>query len=216
MSFASFRPSTTAIVAGVLMGLLQWPLMTQADPLGDLIEQQTNKTARPPQSGAPTGALAVPTPPANTSIGKQSTGADASLAPAAPTAPSAWSPAAAIGAAAGVLGNPDLGASALSALNLPSLFGSSAGNVAGVLQYCVQNNYLKQAKDRANALQQGLLSVAGLQGSPTAPTSNSNYANGMAGILQGGEGERFDFGQIQAGLKEKACDYVLQQAPSLL
>lgn len=242
MNIASFRPCTTAVCIGVLMGLLHLPLMAQVDPLGDLIEQKTSRPTSQPaasatnpvspavQSNSSFSAQRIEPIPIDNASANASTNNDASTngsgsgsvsangyAPSSPPAVNnAWGQSAASEAATDVPSNPAMRAAALSALNLPSLFGSSAGNVAGVLQYCVQNNYLNKARDRVSSLKEGLLNVAGLQGNPAPQTSNANYANGLAGILQGGEGERFDIGQVQANLKEMACTYVLEQAPSLL
>lgn len=232
----SFRPHKTTIntmVVGALAAVLLQPLMAQEDPLGDLIQQKTGQSPHHSQRGP---VASQPVAPASAPVVAPAAAAPSStgISPSAPStnpSSSAWGQAGAIGAAAGalshgglnsgalnsgILNNSGLGASVLSGLDLPNLFGGSAGNVAGVLQYCIQNNYVNRAKDRANSLKEGLLNVAGLQNNPAPQTSNSNYANGLAGILVGGEGEQFDFGKIQANLKEKACDYVLEQAPSLL
>ncbi|RMX07823.1 DUF2501 domain-containing protein [Corticibacter populi] len=116
------------------------------------------------------------------------------------------------GGTAGALGGSALGASALGGLGLPSLAGGSAGNVAGVLEYCVKNNYLKQAN--ASAIKDRLLGKAGL--SSTQPEQDGGYASGLGGVLSGGDGKSFNLSSIQDNVKEKACDYVLENASSLL
>lgn len=208
------------LVAGVLLGLVQLPAMAQNDPLGDLIQQKTQPKTAPSQPGAGVETRSVTSSPAIPSaFGQPAAAPNASANTTAGTAASsnAWGQAGSLGAAAaGVLNGGGVDAAALSSLGLPSLFGGSAGNVAGVLQYCVQNNYLNKVNEQANTLKGGLLSMAGLQNDPAPQASNSNYASGLAGILMGGEGERFDLSSIQANLKEKACNYVLEQAPSLL
>lgn len=207
------------VVAGVLLGLVQLPLMAQNDPLGDLIQQKTQPKTTPGQSAAGAQDQAVTSSPAVPSaFGQPVAAPNASANTTSSSATSnGWGQAGTLGAAAaGVFNGGGVDAAALSSLGLPSLFGGSAGNVAGVLQYCVQNNYLNKAKEQANTLKNGLLTMAGLQNDPAPQASNSNYASGLAGILMGGEGERFDLGSIQANLKEKACNYVLEQAPSLL
>lgn len=105
-----------------------------------------------------------------------------------------------------------LGASALSGLGLPNIASSSAGNVAGVLEYCVKNNYLKKAN--VDTLKEGLLSKAGL--GKAEPEKDSSYASGLGGLLTGGDGKSFNLNSIQDNVKEKACDYVLDNATSLL
>ncbi|THJ32825.1 DUF2501 domain-containing protein [Lampropedia aestuarii] len=105
-----------------------------------------------------------------------------------------------------------LGASALSGLGMPNIASSSAGNVAGVLEYCVKNNYLKKAN--VDNLKAGLLSKAGL--GKAEPEKDSSYASGLGGLLTGGNGTSFNLNSIQDNVKEKACDYVLDNATSLL
>ncbi|THJ36363.1 DUF2501 domain-containing protein [Lampropedia aestuarii] len=208
------------LVAGVLLGLVQLPVMAQNDPLGDLILQKTQPKAAPSQPAVAAETKAVTNTPAAPSafgLPAAAPNTSANTPPGTAATGNAWGQAGSLGAAAaGVLNGGGVDAAALSSLGLPSLFGGSAGNVAGVLQYCVQNNYLNKAKEQVNALKGGLLSMAGLQNDPAPQASNSNYASGLAGILMGGEGERFDLNSIQANLKEKACSYVLEQAPSLL
>lgn len=105
-----------------------------------------------------------------------------------------------------------LGTSALGGLGLPNIASGSASNVAGVLEYCVKNNYLKKAN--VNTLKDGLLSKAGL--GKTEPEKDSAYASGLSGMLSGGDGKSFNLNSIQDNVKEKACDYVLDNATSLL
>lgn len=117
----------------------------------------------------------------------------------------------ATGAGAGLLGGA-LGGSALSGLGLPSIASGSAGNVAGVLEYCVKNNYLKKAN--VSTIKDSLLSKAGL--GKAEPEKDTSYASGLSGILSGGDGKSFNLSSIQDNIKEKACDYVLDNAASLL
>lgn len=105
-----------------------------------------------------------------------------------------------------------LGASALGGLGLPNIASGSASNVAGVLEYCVKNNYLKKAN--VNTLKDGLLNKAGL--GKTEAEKDSAYSSGLSGMLSGGDGTSFHLNSIQDNVKEKACDYVLDNASSLL
>lgn len=116
------------------------------------------------------------------------------------------------GALGGSVASGALGASALGGLGLPSIASGSASNVAGVLEYCVKNNYLKKAN--VNTLKDGLLSKAGL--GKAEPEKDSGYASGLSGMLSGGDGKSFNLNSIQDNVKEKACDYVLDNATSLL
>lgn len=117
-----------------------------------------------------------------------------------------------LGGGTGALGASALGGSALGSLGLPSIAGGSAGNVAGVLEYCVKNNYLKKAN--VSSVKDGLLKKAGL--GAAEPEKDSSYASGLGGVLSGGDGKSFDLSKIQDSVKEKACDHVLDNASSLL
>jgi hypothetical protein len=95
-------------------------------------------------------------------------------------------------------------------LSLDSLTSSSTGNVAGVLQYCVKNNFLG---GDASSVKDGLMSKLG-----GSATSDSGYSDGAKGILDGGSGKKVDLSG--AGLKEQitkqVCDKILEQGKSLL
>lgn len=92
----------------------------------------------------------------------------------------------------------------------------SMGNVAGILEYCVKNNYLGGASGAS-----GIASK--LLGKTKGGTSNSDYANGANGILKGKDGSVTNLGSIGGGnsdlkskLTTKACDIVLKQGKSFL
>ena len=113
------------------------------------------------------------------------------------------------GSAQSALGN--LGGLGTS-LSPSSLSSSSLGNVTGVLQYCIKNNYLNA--DTASHVKDSLLSK--LPGGEN--TSDSGYAQGTSGILTAGNGQKVDL--TGGGLKEEAtkqvCDKILSQARSML
>ncbi|MFA7578900.1 DUF2501 domain-containing protein [Castellaniella sp.] len=98
------------------------------------------------------------------------------------------------------------------ALGLPGISGDMAGNVAGVLQYCIQNNVLGGAD--AASIQESLLSKAGL-GSPQEQQQDIGYQQGLSGLLSG-DGGSFDVSKLKDNIKTKACDYVLDNATSLI
>lgn len=92
----------------------------------------------------------------------------------------------------------------------------SMGNVAGILQYCVKNNYLGGASGAS-----GIASK--LLGKTKGGTHNADYANGASGILKGKNGGVTDLNSIGGGnsdlkskLTTKACDIVLKQGKSFL
>ncbi|MFT4190354.1 MAG: DUF2501 domain-containing protein [Comamonas sp.] len=104
------------------------------------------------------------------------------------------------------------GQGALAGLGLPALGGNTLGNAAGVLQYCVQNNYLNAAN--AQGVKDKLLGKVGLGGGNAS--QDSGYQQGSQGLLQGNDGSAFNLTQIKGQLKEKACDYVLDNAKNFL
>lgn len=110
------------------------------------------------------------------------------------------------GAAAGSQG----GNSALGNLGfkMPAIGSSTIGNAAGVLQYCVKNNYLG---GDANSVKDKLL--AKITGQKQQETG---FASGAKGMLKGGDGKSLNFKMLSSKVKEKGCDYVLKNATSLL
>lgn len=110
-------------------------------------------------------------------------------------------------------GNGAGGASALSALGLGGLSGSgTASNAAGVITYCMKNNYLNA--DKAAQVKDQLLGKLGL-GQKEEP-KDSGYRNGLMGMVTGSDGKTFSLNKVKGNLKEKACDFVLNNAKSLI
>ncbi|MCK9512983.1 MAG: DUF2501 domain-containing protein [Pigmentiphaga sp.] len=110
---------------------------------------------------------------------------------------------------AGALG----GLGGLGGLGLPAIGSGTASNAAGVLQYCVQNRYLGAAG--AQGVKDQLLGKLGMS-SPAAQQKDTGFQQGLAGVLQGGDGATFNLAGLQDQLKEKACDYVLDNVTSFL
>ena len=81
-------------------------------------------------------------------------------------------------------------------------------NAAGVIQYCVKNNYLNAAS--ANGVKDKLLGMVTGQ-----KPQQTGYANGAKGLLMGSDGQSLNLKGLSGKLKEKACDYVLKNASSL-
>ncbi|WP_186073871.1 DUF2501 domain-containing protein [Burkholderia gladioli] len=92
-----------------------------------------------------------------------------------------------------------------------SLMPSSLGNVAGVLQFCIQNQYL--GSGGASSVKDQLLGKLGGN-----PQSDSGFASGSNGILDGGNGKTLDLsgGGLKQELTKQICDKVLTQAKSML
>ncbi|WP_413707880.1 DUF2501 domain-containing protein [Ralstonia sp. Ralssp110] len=94
--------------------------------------------------------------------------------------------------------------------SLGSLTSGSTGNVAGVLEFCMKNNYLGGATDAASVKDKLLGKLGG------APTSNPGYTDGTKGILTGSDGNSFDLSSIKSQITRQACDKILSQGKSLL
>ncbi len=91
---------------------------------------------------------------------------------------------------------------------MPAIGTSTMGNAAGVLQYCVKNNYL--GGDAASVKDKLLAKITGQKKQETG------FASGAKGLLQGGDGKSLNFKGLSSKVKEKACDYVLKNATSLI
>lgn len=98
-----------------------------------------------------------------------------------------------------------------SGLSAQSLTSSSTGNVAGVLQYCIKNNYLG---GDASSVKDGLTSK--LPGGSSS--SDSGYTSGAKGILTSGDGKQVDLsgGGLKEQVTKQVCDKILAQGKSLL
>ena len=92
--------------------------------------------------------------------------------------------------------------------SLPAIGTSTAGNAAGVIQYCVKNNYLDAAN--ANGIKDKLMGMVTGQ-----KPQQTGYANGAKGLLMGSDGQSLNLKGLSGKLKEKACDYVLKNATKL-
>ncbi|GLQ40263.1 DUF2501 domain-containing protein [Dyella nitratireducens] len=97
-----------------------------------------------------------------------------------------------------------------------SMSSGSMGNVAGLLQYCVKNNYLGGDS--------GASGIAGkLLGKTDGGSNNSDYQSGLSGMLKGSNGHTTDLSSVGGGnsdlkskITTKACDVVLKQGKSFL
>jgi hypothetical protein len=95
-----------------------------------------------------------------------------------------------------------------------SLASGSAGNAAGVVEYCMKNNYL--GGDAANSVKDKLM------GKVTGGSDNdkADYADGAKGLVKTGDGKSVDIGGVSGEMKKsvtkKACQSVLDNAKSLL
>ena len=111
------------------------------------------------------------------------------------------------GAAGGLSGLGSLG----NGLSLQSLTSGSTGNVAGVLEFCIKNNFLGGS---ASSVKDGLMSK--LPGGSSS--TDSGYTDGAKGILNSGSGKQVDLsgGGLQQEMTKQICDKILAQGKSLL
>jgi hypothetical protein len=95
-------------------------------------------------------------------------------------------------------------------MSLNSLTSNSTGNVAGVLQFCVKNNYLG---GDASSVKDGLMSKLG-----GSSSSDSGYTDGAKGILNSGSGKQVDLsgGGVKEQITKQVCDKILAQGKSML
>jgi Protein of unknown function (DUF2501) len=111
----------------------------------------------------------------------------------------------------GITGSNQGGAGMLGG-GLPSVSQASPSNLAGVLQYCVKNNYLSGGD--ANSVKDSLTSK--ITGGGHNPPGNQ-YQSGSNGLLETGNGNNFSLGGggIKDQATKKVCDLVLSHAKSL-
>jgi hypothetical protein len=88
------------------------------------------------------------------------------------------------------------------------------GNVAGVLQFCIKNNYVSGAS--ASSVKDSLTSK--LTGGSSAASSDSGYVDGAKGILQSSNGKQVDLsgGGLKEQVTKQVCDKILAQGKSML
>jgi hypothetical protein len=98
------------------------------------------------------------------------------------------------------------------ALSGQSVTAGSTGNVAGVLEFCIKNNYLSGSG--ASSVKDKLMGK--LPGG--SPSSDSGYNDGAKGLLNSSNGKQLDLsgGGMKAEVTKQICDKVLAQAKSML
>lgn len=101
-----------------------------------------------------------------------------------------------------------------SSLPSSSLSPATAGNAAGVLEFCMKNNYL--AGGDAQAMKDKLMGK--VSGGSANAKSDSGYLAGVQGMLNGSDGKSVDLsgGGLKEEITRKACDQVLKHGKSLL
>jgi hypothetical protein len=92
-----------------------------------------------------------------------------------------------------------------------SIIPGSTGNVAGILEYCVSNNFL--GKSEASRIQDKLMSKLG-----GSPSSDQGYQDGAKGLLKSQNGKQLDLNSdgMTEDITKQICDKVLSHGKSLL
>lgn len=107
-----------------------------------------------------------------------------------------------------------------------SLTSGSTGNAAGILQYCVTNNYLG-GDSGASGVKDQLLGKLGGNSTAAAPTQDAGYLDGAKGLLKSKDGKTLDLGgaagsdssptgDMKEKITHKVCKAVLKQGKSML
>lgn len=110
----------------------------------------------------------------------------------------------------GVLGKAQKGIAGVAGQSMTS---SSMGNVTGLLQYCVTNNYL--SGEGINSIQDKLTNK--LPGG--SKSQDPGYNDGLKGVLHTDSGKKLDLsegGGAQDEIKRQVCDTVLAQAKKMI
>jgi hypothetical protein len=99
-----------------------------------------------------------------------------------------------------------------SGLSGQSLTSGGIGNVAGLLQYCISNNFLSgggasSVKDKLTGKLPG-----------GSQSSDRGYQDGAKGLLKSSDGKQLDLsgGGLKAQAAKQVCDRILSQAKSML
>src|ERR1700739_474147 len=92
------------------------------------------------------------------------------------------------------------------------LVSGSAGNAAGVIEYCMKNNFL--GGDAGGIKDQLMGKVTG-----GGETEKNDYADGAKGLLKTGDGKSVDIGQLgsmKESVTKKACKSVRGHATAFV
>ncbi|UPG73329.1 DUF2501 domain-containing protein [Roseomonas gilardii subsp. gilardii] len=98
----------------------------------------------------------------------------------------------------------------LGGIAVPSPAAASSSNIAGLMQYCVQQRLVSGTE--ATSVKDQLL---GKLGGTAKQSSNPGFAEGSKGVLDA-QGKSFDLASLKSELGQKLCEQVLQRAKSLL
>ena len=96
------------------------------------------------------------------------------------------------------------------AMSGQSLTSGSVGNVAGLLEFCIKNNYL--GGNQVASVKDSLLGKL-----PSGSSPDSGYTSGAKGILTSSSGSQLDLGGggMKKQVTKQICDKVLEQGKSM-
>jgi hypothetical protein len=98
--------------------------------------------------------------------------------------------------------------------SLPSLQSAGPANVTGVLQYCINNNYLGSGSSSGIAGK-----LTSLLGGQEQAAASPDYQSGLKGILGSSKSDdklNLGSGDLKGKVVETVCDKVLEYGQSLL
>jgi len=114
-----------------------------------------------------------------------------------------------------IAGSSGLSGSVPSLGSLSSIAAGNSGNAAGIISFCMKNNYLRgegaaSVKDRLL----GKMTSSGEQ----SPETNPDYISGTKGIVCCASGPSVDLSMssLKASVVKKACEKILEQGKSML
>ncbi|MCW0309306.1 DUF2501 domain-containing protein [Pantoea ananatis] len=101
--------------------------------------------------------------------------------------------------------------------NDKAMSANSMTNAAGVMQYCVEHNVVK---NNVQSVKDQVLSKLGLN-TTAAQEQKPDYTQGVAGLLNTGNGQQLNLQSLSNSpmgekLKTKACDVVLKQGKNFI
>ena len=101
--------------------------------------------------------------------------------------------------------------------NDKAMSANSMTNAAGVMQYCVEHNVVK---NNVQSVKDQVLSKLGLD-TTAAQQQKPDYTQGVAGLLNTGNGQQLNLQSLSNSpmgekLKTKACDVVLKQGKNFI
>lgn len=114
-----------------------------------------------------------------------------------------------------IAGSSGLGGGVPSLGSLSSIAAGSTGNAAGIIGFCLKNNYL--GGEGAASVRDQLLGKMTSSGEQS-PETNADYISGTKGIVCCASGPSVDLSMssLKASVVKKACEKVLEQGKSML